>query len=209
MHIDRSRFLLLTASMAGACSSTAPDAAAPMPVISGDPLAGAQPIVVAAPPSQWAPDESAPPPARKRVYQETIDEPGADNLARCQTLKPPPAPQCEGFGYVRAQCEAYDRALTPDAAAAATDCLVARSGSAELCNDDIVGRCLVAGLQTVRPRKVPEVDCDGIVNSCGHSSPLTMSSCRRAAAGVKPQHRDDLVACMVESCRLEECIYYF
>jgi len=211
MQIDRSRFLLLTASLAGACSSTAPQPAAPEPLAPDDgSRASSRPIVVAAPPEEWAPDETAPPPEPQRIDDEPEDlRPAVNNLARCQSLQPPPGPQCEGFGYVRSQCEAYDRALTPDAADAATDCLLSKSGRTELCTDRIVGHCLVAGLQAVPPRDVPDVDCDSIVNSCGHSSPLTLSSCRKAAAGVKPQHHEDLVACMVESCELEECIYYF
>ena len=127
MHVDRARFLLLTASIAtGSCT---PPGGARAPETDGE--------VEVAPPSI-----AIDPAADEPLPNEAPDEPTADEgtpidhdarlaarlAERCQALKPPPGPHCESFHSTREECEIFGRALRPEAAERAVECLVAKSG---------------------------------------------------------------------------------
>jgi len=211
MHVDRARFLLLTASIAtGSCT---PPSGARAPASDGD--------VEVAPPSiaiDPAADEPLPnqAPTEPAVDQgEPIDHDArlATRLAEtCQTLKPPPGPHCESFHSTVEECEIFGRVLRPEAAERAVECLVAKSGHHDICTYEAAGQCFIVGSLAVHPEPDTTKPCTRVLSNCGSggmhpSQDLNAMTCRTALSAVKSDRREILVSCMNESCTIGGCLY--
>ncbi len=219
MQIDRSKFLLLTASIAGgSCSSNSPS--------SGGPVVVAAPIValpdseVAAAPTSSA---SATKPASgggNSSDEETLaaadrapvasaedgsmcDEGGTPPTG-CSTLRAP-GPQCESFSDTKMICGKFARGLRPHVAEKAVDCLVAKSGKQAICDFSIAAQCGMAAVQKGCVEPSTQSACQPIVRKCGNS--LQMRDCQALLSSVVSKNRRAMISCMTEGCALEYCMW--
>ncbi len=205
MYVDRKQFLLLAASMAAGCGAQGAQSAP-----------GTDPLVVVATPIEVEPATGEEPVI---VAEEVdgVDRSGAvqprttDLAASCRGIQPPPGPFCESFEDTKHDCERYAATLEPDAAEAATQCLVDRSGTEAICRFEALEECFVAGLRVARPDGRARNKCNSLVTQCSGgrwaSPDLTVASCELAMAAVKDEHDSELVSCMVEGCGISSCIW--
>lgn len=219
MQIDRSRFLLLTASIAGgACSSGSSS--------SGGTVVVASPIVALPGPDGSATASSRPAPGKSG--QTTVvagdDEklaavdrsPGAaaDDGSMCEeggvaptgcgTLRAP-GPQCESFSDTKRTCGKLARGLRPRVAEKAVDCLLAKSGKQAICDFTIASQCGIAAIQKGCVEPSTQAACTPIVRACGGS--LQMRDCQALLSSVTAKNRRSMISCMTEGCALDYCIY--
>ncbi|MDC3955824.1 hypothetical protein [Polyangium jinanense] len=218
MQIDRSRFLLLTATMAsGACGGAAQPGA-------GDPVVAA-PVVTL--PEEDKPAESrttAGSPGQPGVGEPSEevratlegagsssgDEPsvcddGGPAPKGCDTLRAP-GPQCESFIDTRDMCGKLAHGLKPRVAEKVVDCLLAKSGKQSLCTFDIANQC---GMSAVRKASCIEPStqsaCAPAVKSCGGR--LAMKDCQALLSSVNRKNRENMLACVTEGCSIDYCMY--
>jgi hypothetical protein len=212
MTIDRSTFLVLTASIAaagvGGWALRDQDAFG----LGGKRTPPAQPIVA-------APESAAvrpPPPPTATVAAA----PPCDDSAGAVEACPPMGPAGEGAcGNAAAKrCAEFKVAFKPKVAAQAVACIRALKGN-EICDATRANLCGhaalmdacqepepsaagAAGAQAV-PAPVSAVAsaCDVIVRTCG-SPPLgtTLSDCRRTLSGMTDAGRTAMVACITAHC---------
>lgn len=196
MHVDRSRFLLFTASIAsGSCSSTPPpadDVAVAEPMITIEP-AGTEPLVV----------------EREPVMGEGSREATDSWSARCEQLKAPPGPHCESFEDTVDDCKRYAAVLTPAAADRASSCLVERSGSQAICKFGVSGACFLTAAQRVPRSGEAQSPCRTAMSRCtAYREPdLTLDNCSAAFSAVETGQRDRLLTCIAESCSVKTCFW--
>ena len=217
MHIDRSRFLWLTASMSpGACSGGAPAPAAA--------------IEVAAPPTSFTPelfeDEAdveeeerrgaAPPDAGKGTLPEGDDAIAAagpcDDAAgapgNCEVIRAP-GPQCESFTDNKGMCSKWKKGFKPKVAEKAVSCLLAMSGKRDLCDFQRPQRCAIAALGHACIDLNVSRACDPILASCAAAQygNLTKRVCQAALSAVTDANRPRLTTCMTEGCSVDSCFW--
>jgi hypothetical protein len=204
MHIDRSRFLLLTASLAAAACDQ------PSAAISPD-TGSAEPAK-----SQDAADTSEPKSGNESVWLEiepgTEDKPQTFGSADCDNTvgRPPPCTisppgsHCESFDFTVQTCRGFSEIMQPRAAEAAVNCMVAASGTFEICDWQITQTCAAAGLQAtcIDPSTRPE--CDSISSACGGG--LDVFTCQQALSAVKPHRIQGAASCIREFCEVSFCV---
>jgi hypothetical protein len=204
MHIDRSRFLLLTASLAAAACdqprSDSPDTGSVDPAVSG--------------PSEQTDGDSKP--GGDSVWLEiepgTEDKPQGLGNADCDNSvgRPPPcsitAPgsHCESFDHTLRTCQSFAEFMQPRAAEAATNCVLAASGTWEVCDWSIVQTCAVAGLQATCVDPATRPECDSISSQCGGG--LDVFTCQQALSAVKPHRIQQVASCVREFCEVAFCV---
>jgi hypothetical protein len=195
MHIDRSRFLVLAAAIGAGCSAA--EKSAPVEVATPSDV----PEVPEHQGGQVEPAEVQP----RRSESEMIEA--------CQAMQPP-APQCESFDIVVAACTGFARGLAPDSAEAATDCVLTKGKSAELCSgygsspSEVVNRCFEAGIAAASSDPSQRESCQSIAQQCGSYGMGTNdleARCVQAMGAMKPDYRNHLVTCMAEGCSIDYC----
>jgi hypothetical protein len=219
MQIDRSRFLLLTASIAGgACGSNSPP--------SGGPVVVASPIV-ALPEPEGSPGAARATPTTKSAQGAAVagddeklaaverspggaaddgsmcDEGGAAPTG-CGTLRAP-GPQCESFSDTKRMCGKLARGLRPRVAEKAVDCMVAKSGKQAICDFNLANQCGLAALQNGCVEPSAQSACTPLVKQCGGS--LQMRDCQALLSSVTSKNRRNMISCMTEGCSVEYCMY--
>ena len=227
MQIDRSRFLMLTASIAASgCAGSQPQAVeVPEQTV----------VVIAPPPPQPAGSASAAPalepddepqaelvaPAAEEDDEEALDPAdralaaapstcGNDRgrVGSCSTLRAP-GPNCESFADTQQQCEAFASGMHPKAAEKAVACLLARSGQRSICQFDVGQKCAVESLKSVCIEPYSAQPCRSVMSVCSGQrfNKLTLQQCQRALSAVKGRNRLSLVTCITESCAVDYCFY--
>lgn len=205
MQIDRSRFLFLTASLAAAAcdqprSTGSPDTGAVDPASSG--------------PSDKADGDGKP--GGESVWLEiepgTEDKPQNLGSADCDNSvgRPPPCSisppgsHCESFDFTLRTCQSYPVFMQPRAAEAAINCLLAASGTWEVCEWMIVATCTAAGLQATCVDPATRPECDSISSQCGGS--VDVFTCQQALSAVKPHKIQPVASCVREFCDVSICV---
>ncbi|MDI1445747.1 hypothetical protein [Polyangium sp. 6x1] len=220
MQIDRSRFLLLTATMAsGACGGAAQPGAAGDPVVAapvvtlpeeGPPAAkGSGAAHPPGPPGAGEPSE--------QVFVASLDGQTTPDLGLsacdddgvapkgCDTLRAP-GPQCESFMDTRDMCGKLAHGLKPHVAEKAVDCLLAKSGKQSICTFDAANQCAMSAV-----RKAPCIEpstqsaCAPVVKACGGR--LAMKDCQALLSSVTSRNRQNMIACVTEGCSTDYCMY--
>ncbi|GEM_PF-2712052 len=216
MHVDRSRFLLLTASLAAAACNQQPAPTTPDTSGDGDDAHRRQESSASAGAEAEDSPGSQTDPGAPQVWLEI--EPGTEDrpedldktcnnhgqsVPSCSSLRAP-AGHCESFDSTLTLCDAYADVLLARPAAAATQCMLDLSGTPEICDWEVWQSCTEAGLGAtcVDPRSVEP--CIRITSQCGGSIPA--QTCQRALSGVQPRHHSALTSCIQEFCELSFCI---
>jgi len=221
MHIDRSKFLLLTASIAGAgCGSNS------------SPSAGG--AVVVAAPIVTLPDTSAP--GANTATAGTSTKPGqttgntsdeevlaaadrtpgaaAEDTSICDDggLAPTgcssiraPSSQCESFSETKSMCGKLAHGLKPKIAEKAVDCLLAKSGKQPICVFGVANDCAMAAVKKACIDPSTQASCTPLVRNCGGR--LNMRDCQSLLSAVVSSNRREMIACMTEGCSTEYCMY--
>ncbi len=213
MQIDRARFLLLTASLAGGgCAPASPD-----PVVPPEPTAAptsteSEVVVPETPePATTASGETT----SQTTSSSTPDEPPAgscDNdtgtVPACAITKPP-GPFCESFTETKAACKFYKQVLRDGVAAKAVTCLNAASGSQAVCDFSLTEACASAAIRTACIQPSTFNQCSPVVTACAGNqwSKLGMDDCQKLLSSVKDGKRQAMITCMTEGCSLESCTW--
>lgn len=202
MHVDRSRFLFLTASLAAAACNQPRSAATPE-------TGGVDPA------KSEAAELAEPPPDNPTVWLEI--EPGTEDRqdfgnaecnndvgrpAVCQLS--PPGSHCESFDETFRVCRSYAEFLRPRAAEAAVDCMMAASGSWDVCDWQFAMNCTQAGVQASCIEPSTRSECESISMNCGGS--MDVFSCQQALSAMKPQHHSSVASCIREFCEASYCV---
>jgi hypothetical protein len=202
MQVDRSRFLLLTASLAAAACNQ--PSAALSPDTGGVDPARSQDASPDAPsstgdPAVWLEIEpgSEDRQARADACDNTVGTPAPCALR-------PPAGHCESFDMTERLCANLSTILQPRAAEAAVACMASVSGTARVCEWDLWGECVAAGTQASCVEGSTEAECDAISSQCGGS--LDTFSCQQTLSAVRPQHRSGIASCVREFCEVSYCV---
>ncbi|MBI5531751.1 MAG: hypothetical protein HY898_03475 [Deltaproteobacteria bacterium] len=229
MQIDRSRFLMLTASIAaGGCSSNPAPVVVPeqtVVVIAPQPTAPPAPTASAVVAADPAPDiQSGRVETIARVTDEEPDEglQGGQGLAAapatcgnttgrvgsCAGLRAP-GPSCESFQDTQQTCTEFASGMQPRAAEKAIACLNARSGRAAICQFNVTQVCAAEALKSVCIEPFTDAPCRAAMSNCSgmRGSKLTMQQCQRALSSVKPRNRAAVLSCISEGCAADYCFY--
>jgi hypothetical protein len=202
MQIDRSRFLFLTASLAAAACN--------------QPTAAITPDTGSADPAKSDGDTAEAKPDGEKVWLEiepgTEDKPQSIGSADCDNSvgSPPPclmtAPggHCESFDFTVQTCRGFPEIMQPRAAEAAVNCMLAVSGTWEICDWEITQKCSAAGLQATCVEPATRAECDSISSQCGGS--LDVFTCQQALSAVKPHRIQGAASCIREFCEVSFCV---
>lgn len=222
MQIDRSRFLLLTATIAGgACGSgqAAPQGGGPVvaaPVVAlpseetgekneGRASSSAKPEVSAA---EGEGDPIAALGGGSKAGGGDDDasmcEEGGVPPKGCNTLRAP-GPQCESFLDTKGMCTKLARGLKPRVAEKAVDCLLAKSGKQSICDFRVGSECAMSAVRKACIEPSTQSTCAPVVRAC--SGNLSMKDCQSLLSAVEAKHRRSMVSCMTEGCSIDYCMY--
>lgn len=220
MQIDRSRFLLLTASIAGgACGSNSSSSGAPVVVASpvvalpdpeGSVGAAArntnagksgQAAVVTGDDDALAAADRTPGAA---VEDGSMCEEGGPAPTGCGALRAP-GPQCESFADTKQTCGKLARGFRPRVAEKAVDCIMAKSGKQTVCDFGLASQCGIAAVQKGCVEPSTQSACTPLVRACGGS--LQMRDCQALLSSVTAKNRRRMISCMTEGCSIDYCIY--
>jgi len=206
MQVDRSRFLFLTASLAAAACNQAQPAASPdtggaQPARSGDARASGEPHTLgSADPSVWL--EIEPGSGDQRLEP---GDPGCDNQvgrpSGCSLSAPPG--HCESFESTQRLCESYPEFMQPRAAEAAVDCMLAASGTDQICSG-IWNQCTAAGIHASCIEPGTAAECETISSMCGGH--LDHFTCQQTLSAVRPVHVASVSSCIREFCEVDFCV---
>jgi hypothetical protein len=203
MHVDRSRFLFLTASLAAAAcnqpqSAATPDSGGAEPARSGN-TGGAEPTSSGGS-SVWLeiePGTEDKPPVVDPNCNNQVGSPAACKLS-------PPAGHCESFEWSQQLCASFPKFMQPRAAEAAIDCMLAANGTWRVCEWDFWLECTGAGMQASCVDPGTRSECASISSQCGGS--LDVFTCQQAFSSVRPQHVSSLASCVREFCEVGFCL---
>ncbi len=202
MHVDRQRFILFASALAAGCGAgevvpTEVPVATPRELEGGVELEPATEIP--AEPDTPLPSSGSNDALRARLSQ------------RCESLREPSGPFCEGFDETVELCPQFADILEPAAAREAVACLTEWSGSVAICGSHAVENCFIVGLGAGSATAAASQLCLDVMSNCASSRwrapELTETICRRAVGAVRPDKVDDLVSCMSEGCGIQRCIY--
>jgi hypothetical protein len=222
MQIERSRFLLLTATMAGgACSPATPAPAA------GGPVVAAPVVALPSGPADGPAERAAAPPTTNAGLtgkegdaseEEVGDPPGEEpdevgSLAcddggaapkSCASLRAP-GPQCESFADTKAMCGKLAHGMRPRVAEAAVDCILVKSGKQSICSFEVGNQCAVAAARKACIEPNTQAACAPLVRACGGK--LAMKDCQSMLSAVTEKNRRRMLTCMTEGCSADYCMY--
>ncbi len=204
MHVDRSRFLLLTASLA-ACTT---------PKVAPDP---ANPGTTGAGSSSSSTSGSTPESGGSGVWLEI--EPGTEDAPQrfdpsacdnaigtpktCEGLSAP-GPQCESFFESQRFCELFPRAMRPRAAEAAVDCMLAMTGSQAICDWTAWQTCVEAGMRASCVEPATHGLCSSVNAACGGG--VDVFACQQALAAAPASDAQRVSSCIQEFCEVPFCV---
>lgn len=219
MQIDKSKFLLLTASIAGgACGSNSSSA-------SGGAIVVAAPIVALPGPESTAIASPRPTSTAKSgqaisgdeetlaaldktpagsVDDSSMCEEGGAAPTGCGTLRAP-GPQCESFSDTKMMCGKLARGLRPRVAEKAVDCILAKSGKQAVCDFNLANQCAMTAMQKGCIEPSTQASCNQLVRTCGGT--LQMRDCQVLLSSVTTKNRRNMMACMTEGCSADYCMY--
>ena len=213
MQIDRARFLLLTASLAGGgCSSNPPND----PVMPPNPAETGPAIAVAVPPAETTataePTEEPTPRPSETPQPPQTPQGACDNdvgTAAACSLAAPPGPFCESLADNKAYCKSFKSGLKATIAAKAVDCINAASGKPEACGWDLGEKCASEAIRTACIQPSTFNQCAPLVSQCAglQWNKLTMDDCQRLLSSVKDGKRKAMVTCMTEGCSIDSCMW--
>ena len=216
MQIDRARFLLLTASLAGGGCSASPattgPSAPPAPTPSGTEL-----VVPEVPETSETTTESESASTSTTTASETTTssqtasgpcDNDAGTVPAC-SLAPPPGPTCESFADTKAYCKTYKTSLRTAVAAKAVSCLNAASKTQDICDFSKAESCASEAIRTACVQPSTFNACSPVVATCaGYSwAKLSMNDCQSLLSAVKDGKRQSMITCMTEGCSLESCTW--
>jgi hypothetical protein len=215
MHIDRAKFLALTASLAAGCVQHTPPPQDQSATVGPTALVHVQAPPPAPPPPDPEDDEPAlaTQPESETQYEEPSfaegevrNRPPASGAAlSCAPLRAPPGPFCESFDTLHEDCETIVGSLEPGAARRTIQCLQSKSGTRQICDMLVTPRCAERALPGV-PRRASTVQpCRGVAAACG--SGLTQSKCESFLSAVVPPMDAHLINCMTEGCDVTACFF--
>ncbi len=218
MQIDRSRFLLLTASIAGgACGSSSSSSSSGAIVV-------ASPIV-ALPSSDEAASSAPKPAATGKSAVVTSDDETLAALDRsppgsvddgsmcdeggvaptgCGTLRAP-GPTCESFTDTKAMCGKLARGLRPRVAEKAVDCMLTKSGKQAVCDFNLANQCGMLAVQKACIEPSTQAACAPVVRACGGA--VQMRDCQLLLSAVTSKNRRNMISCITEGCSVDYCMY--
>lgn len=211
MQIDRARFLLLTASLAGGgCSATPQGEPVPQPA----PTESASEVVV---PESADPVETADPVAPAPTATATTD-PVTPPAGTCDndtavvpacSIKAPPGPFCESLTSTKASCKSYKGGFRNAIAEKAVACLNAASGTQDVCDFTKAETCAAAAVRTACVQPSTFNACSPVVSTCAGNSwnKLNMQDCQALLSAVKDGKRGAMITCMAEGCSLDSCMW--
>lgn len=218
MQIDRARFLLLTASLAGGgCSSNPPTDPVPQPAPTetgpevaapdtSDP--GAVATVSVAAPETTASAEPEPTSKPTAPQPAGVCDNDTGTVATC-SINAPPGPHCESFTDTKASCKSFRSGLRGAIAAKAVDCLNAVSGKPEVCDWQKPQQCAMDAIRTACIQPSTFNQCSPIVSQCaGYQwNKLTIDDCQKLLSSVKDGKRQAMLTCMAEGCSIDSCTW--
>jgi hypothetical protein len=216
MHIDRAKFLALTASLAAGCvPQTPPPQDQPATVVGPTALVHVQAPPPAPPPPDPKDDEPAlaNQPESETEYEEPSFVAGEGRTRRpasgpalsCAQLRAPPGPFCESFDTLHEDCETIVGSLEQGVAQRTIRCLQAKSGTRQICDMLVTPRCAERALAGV-PRRASTVQpCRGVAAACGGG--VWQSKCETFLSAVVPPMDAHLINCMTEGCELTACFF--
>jgi hypothetical protein len=204
MHVDRSRFLFLTASLAAAACNqtqtvTSPQASAARD--KSDKPNDRQADPATDNPSVWLEIE----PGTEDKPRAAADGDCNNSVGRPKTCAlQAPSSHCESFDSTLGLCNGFANFMQPRAAEAAVDCLLAASGTQAICDWQIWQQCTGAGMQAtcVDPELRP--GCETMSRNCGGG--LDIFTCQQALSSVRPQHVERVASCVQEFCEVSFCV---
>jgi hypothetical protein len=202
MQINRSRFLLLTASLAAAAcnqpsAASSPDTGSVDPARSEDTTANSS-----GDPAVWLETE---PGAEDRSPQDACDN-TVGTPTPCSLR--PPAGHCESYDATvtsEGLCAGLPAVLHPRAAEATFACVASVSGTEEVCEWEMWVDCIAAGSQASCVEASTARARESINLKCGAS--LDTVACQQALSAVRPQHRSGIASCVHEFCEVSSCLY--
>jgi hypothetical protein len=212
MQIDRARFLLLTASLAGGgCSSnpTTDPATPPTPTETGqelvvpetpDPATTAEPTASADPQPTQTPAQPKPPSGACDNDTGTVPT--------C-SIKAPPGPHCESFSETKMACKTYKSGLRGAIAAKAVSCLNAVSGTQDVCGYEKSQNCALEAIRTACIQPSTFNQCSPLVSQCAGNrwGKLDIDDCQKLLSSVKDGKRQAMITCMTEGCSIDSCLW--
>jgi hypothetical protein len=212
MQIDRARFLLLTASLAGGGCTTNPppnDPPAPAPTETGqelvvpetpDPATTA--IATARPEPTETPSQPGPQPPAGACDNDT------GTVAAC-SINAPPGPHCESFADTKAACKSYKSGLRGGIAAKAVACLNKVSGTPDVCDWEKAQSCALEAVRTACIQPSTFNQCSPLVSQCAANQwgKLSIDDCQRLLSSVKDGKRQAMITCMTEGCSIDSCMW--
>lgn len=218
MQVDRSRFLLLTASLAASACNTRGPAATP-DTGSVEPAGDeGRESDGRSEPSDEKADSDSGQAASSGVWLEI--EPGTEDpkepvwgTAECDnTIGTPksctglaaPGPACESFSETQRFCDAFPRFLQPRAAEAAVDCMLGMSGTEAICDWSAWQTCALAGLQATCVDPASRSQCMSMSSACGGG--LDVLQCQQAFSAVPTRERNRVASCIQEFCEVSFCV---
>jgi hypothetical protein len=221
MQIDRSKFLLFTASIASAgCGSNSSSSsggavvvAAPIVTLPDPSVSGTNATVAGA---TTKPGQTAGSATDEEVLAAADRTPGAaaEDSSMCDDSGPAPtgcssirAPssQCESFSETKSMCSKLARGLKPKVAEKAVECLLAKSGKQPICVFGVANDCAMAAVKKACIDPATQVQCAPVVRHCGGR--LDMRDCQNLLSAVVSSNRREMIACMTEGCSTEYCMY--
>jgi hypothetical protein len=215
MHVDRSRFLLLTASLAAsACDKTGPAATPdtgsvdPAGDESRDPDREAEPNDTAVAGNGggsgvWLEIEPGTEDPKEPAWGTGDCDNSVGSPKSCSGLQAP-GPHCESFADTQRFCDAFPRFLQPRAAEAAVDCMLAMSGTEAICDWSAWQTCAAAGLNATCVDPASRSQCMSISSMCGGS--LDVFQCQQAFAATPAREHSRVASCIQEFCEVSFCV---
>lgn len=231
MHVDRTRFLILTAAIAAGCGASHKQEPAPTPLPTSDEYdttVGKAPPPEPVPTTQIAAEEMVDPPPEMasdpQMPPPTVEDPGFEHggyagaLAardpalsqKCARIKRP-GPVCESFYDTLDSCDRYSTVMVPKAATAAVGCLTKRSGTKRICEFGVDATCATEGTKAAPRDPGAKAICRSMLNACAgtryRGKDMTQSNCEAAVSGYSSVVRSRLVSCIAEFCEIRSCFY--
>lgn len=211
MHVDRSRFLLLTASLAGsACNTpgpaTTPDTGSVEPADDASRETGATRADSGSTTTGsgvWLEIEPGTEDPKEPVWGDANCNNTIGTPKSCAGLTAP-GPGCESFIESQRFCEATPRFMQPRAAEATVDCMLALSGTQAICDWTAWQTCGLAGLGVTCVDPSTRSQCQSMSSSCGGN--LDVFQCQQALAAVPSSELGRVASCIRESCEVSFCI---
>ena len=233
MHVDRTKFLVLTSALLASCKGETQTHENGPIVIPTQPPATASIARDPEPPPQAVMDAG---PKEAPVAAEEDEEPyepwpGTATVPLAKTVKGqscevaenakgtvactlrPPGPTCESFSETKGECARLRSWLVPRVAEKASKCLNAKSGKQDICSFNIGAACIIQAFDDVCLDPSPKIDtsCKRVMSKCSaverQYRHINFGACKAALSAVVPARHGKFITCAQESCDLVPCTY--